>query len=123
MLGKMAEHDILVALIGNKDVARGLDSSLATLQGTQRNNVEAGAGRLIDESTARLARIAKDARFALVLVDIVIALDNGDLTVIPHAKLHSRSSKLAALLAVAPHGQFRVTGDLFIKNYTKKEIR
>ena len=120
----MGEHDILVALIGNKDVARGLNGSgVATLQGTQRNDVEAGAGCLIDESTASLARIAKDARFALVLVDIVIAFDNGDLVVIPHAKLHSRSCKLAALLTVAPHGQFRVTGDLFIKNYTKKEIR
>lgn len=119
MLGKIGEHDILVAFIGNKDVARGPDSAVATLQGTQRNDVETGAGRLIDKSTASLARIAKDARFALVLVDIIIALDNGDLVVIPHAKLHSRSCKLAALLAVAPHGQFRVTGDLFIK----KEIR
>lgn len=119
MLGKIGEHDILVAFIGNKDVARGPDSAVATLQGTQRNDVETGAGRLIDKSTASLARIAKDARFALVLVDIIIALDSGDLVVIPHAKLHSRSCKLAALLAVAPHGQFRVTGDLFIK----KEIR
>jgi hypothetical protein len=73
---------------------------------------------LIDEGATRLARVTKDTRLGLILVDILIASRHFDLVVSKYGKLHGRSSKLATLFTMTPYGELWIPGYLSCEGTT-----
>jgi hypothetical protein len=108
MLRKLGEHNILITLIGDKDVASRLDRG-SSLQGSQRSNLTRGKDFVTERSALR-ARITNYAgtRGLFKPDQVISSLDN--LYIGPDTELHRRTGLLATGLAVTPTGQGRVTG-------------
>ena len=75
MLWKIRKHNILVALILDKDMTSWLDG--ITTQGSKRSNQRIGSDFLVAEGAALAATIAKDPGvfFCLILDQHVVTLD------------------------------------------------
>ena len=100
MLREIGKHDILFSFIRHKNVAGRLDDGFECTQGHHLGSI---SQHLVAEGSTLGARITKDSLGSFVLDELVVALENLEIT--KDSELHSGAGLFAAGLAVAPDGQ------------------
>ena len=113
MLRKIGEHDILISLVGTKDVTGWFDD--ISTQGSQGCDHGFPVNDFVTKTTTGLAGITNGILVGVGLVgnQIVRALENVQFG--EDAQLHGGTGLFAALSAVTPNGQRGISLDFCFK--------
>jgi hypothetical protein len=112
MLRQIWEHDLLITLVRNKDMAGRFDNR-SSFESSERSNLGPVAENLVAKGATLAAGVTKDSLGPFVLDETIIALEH--LEVWEDTQLHCSSRLFAAGFAMTPARQSRVTRHLALE--------
>jgi hypothetical protein len=114
VLRKVGEHDILVPLIYNEDVAGWLHN--IPTKGAERCDLTPIPKDLVTEGSTLVAGVAEDSRTLNGLIFDKLVISFHDFQLLEDAKLHRSAGLLPTKATMAPYSQYWLAGDLSLES-------
>ena len=114
MLRKVGEHDILVPLICNEDVAGRLHS--IPTKGAERCDLTPIPKDLVTVGSTIAAGVTEDSRTLNGLIFDKLVISFHDFQLLEDAKLHRSTGLLPTKATMAPYSQFWLAGNLSLES-------
>jgi hypothetical protein len=114
VLRKVGEHDILVPLIYNEDVAGWLHN--IPTKGAERCDLTPIPKDLVTVGSTLAAGVAEDSRTLNGLIFDKLVISFHDFQLLEDAKLHRSAGLLPTKATMAPYSQYWLAGDLSLES-------